>query len=122
MSNLTFRCSQDFIDTVKSAAKTRHLTMSDFVRTAVLHFMEDEGETQDNGQDNVSTKTIDVLQTQVDSLHQQLAQKDAQIDQLHQLVAMSQTNLGEVTRQLEDKRNGWWKRVFRRPQAYAQSN
>jgi len=30
------------------------------------------------------------------------------------LAAMAQTNLGEVTKQLEDKRRPWWQRLTRR--------
>ena len=118
MPNLTFRCNQEFIDSVKSTAEKKQMSMSDFVRTAVLHFIGDAS----HPQSNASTETIYVLQTQVDTLHKQLETKDEQILQLHQLVAMSLRHssdlvnqLEQTTKQLESQRqNGKWWRFFKR--------
>ena len=68
----------------------------------------------DNGESNNGhlTDMIDELRSQLKHMREQLSEKDEQISQLHQIVAMGQTNVSDLTRQVEDLRDKdrqrWW--------------
>jgi len=94
-------------DETKAAAESEGVSVSEFIRQTVVQRLRNGSATNDDN-------TTDI----VPGLFAQLAAKDKQISQLHQLAAMAQTNLGEVTKQLEDKRRSWWQRLTRRTQYF----
>ena len=110
MPTSSFRIPDDLYSRMKDTAATQNMTLTDIVLRGVTRWLD----TENNSQYDVLQETVTLLREQLHSVQAQLSQKDAQISELHQLVAMAQTNLSDVTKQLEDKRRTWWQRVIGR--------
>lgn len=110
MPNPSFRVSQEIYEQMKSTAESENVSLSDFIRTAVIHALDDNGEPADVSDERLAG----VLQVQ-------LTEKDEQIRELHQLLAVQSKTTAALTEQLdtsrqmiEDMRRPWWRRMFKR--------
>ena len=89
MPSPTFRVSDELYDKMKQAAEDKGLTMSNMIRTAVEHFIDD-----------VPPESNNVPRESYDALHAELETKNQQISELHQLLALAQKNADKLTDQL----------------------
>ena len=123
MPSAGVRISDVLYERIRQQAKSRNLSLSDFIRDAVeqvLNNVEQNEPHHHNG--NGSSPAYAMLHEQLQVKDEQLLKKDAQIEQLHQLMAMGHkeretlaSQLNDTHLQLEDLRQrNWWKRLWGR--------